>query len=290
MDAPITTKQANFHARSNSLPSKSHPLVADVEDQVRRLRASEATSSSSSSLCQNLAALKDMYECTDNLLQLRLTQKAFSNERNDRYVEDMMDGSLKLLDICSSSMDALSQIKGSVQDLESSLRRRNGCESSLANEIRKYFISRKQVNKFVCKCFGNMKRMQKSNATITDNNHGFVALVGMLKELEAVSLTVFKSLLSFVYSQKSKSNGWSVVSKLIQSKRVSGEIEDKEYKLDDALEALIKNKSGKSIDVSQVQKDLEALESTIQELEEGLECVFRCLIKTRVSLLNIVNH
>ncbi|XVF03732.1 hypothetical protein REPUB_Repub05bG0019200 [Reevesia pubescens] len=293
MDAPVTTMKANFHARSNSLPSKSHPLVADIEDQLRRLRASEATTSSPSSLCRNLAVLKEMHECANDLFQLPLSQKAFSNDRHDKYVEDMLDGSLKLLDICSSSSDALSQINGCVQDLESSLRRRNGCESSLANEIRKYFTLRKQLNKIVCKCFGNIKRMQKRNAAILDNDHDFELLVSMLKEVEAVSLTVFESLLSFVYSPKSKSTGWSLVSKLIQSKRVSCEIEDKDDKIDEALEALIKNKSGKSIDVTQVQKalkNLEAFESTIQELKEGLECAFRCLIKTRVSLFNIVNH
>ncbi|KAK6245655.1 hypothetical protein SCA6_008745 [Theobroma cacao] len=270
MDALIITMKSNFHARSNSLPSKSHPLVADVEDQLRRFRASEATFSSPSVLCQNLSALKDLYECADNLLQLQLAQKAFSNELHDKCVEDMLDGSLRVLDICSSSKDALSQIKGCLQDLESSFRRRTGCESSLANEIRKYFISRKQVSKIVCECFGNMKRMQKRNAAIPENDHDFVAVVSMLKEVEAVSLTVLESLLLFVYAPKSKSIGWSLVSKLIQSKRLSCEIEDKEDKIDHTLEALIKNKSSKSIDVTQVQKalkDLEAFDSIIQELE-----------------------
>ncbi|EOY15209.1 Uncharacterized protein TCM_034354 [Theobroma cacao] len=245
MDALIITMKSNFHARSNSLPSKSQPLVADVEDQLRRFRASEATFSSPSVLCQNLSALKDLYECADNLLQLQLAQKAFSNELHDKCVEDMLDGSLRVLDICSLSKDALSQIKGCLQDLESSFRRRTGCESSLANEIRKYFISRKQVSKIVCKCFGNMKRMQKRNAAIPENDHDFVAVVSVLKEVEAVS-------------------------KLIQSKRLSCEIEDKEDKINHTLEALIKNKSSKSIDVTQVQKalkDLEAFDSIIQELE-----------------------
>ncbi|XP_017981161.1 PREDICTED: LOW QUALITY PROTEIN: uncharacterized protein LOC18591673 [Theobroma cacao] len=292
MDALIITMKSNFHARSNSLPSKSHPLVADVEDQLRRFRASEATFSSPSVLCQNLSALKDLYECADNLLQLQLAQKAFSNELHDKCVEDMLDGSLRVLDICSLSKDALSQIKGCLQDLESSFRRRTGCESSLANEIRKYFISRKQVSKIVCKCFGNMKRMQKRNAATPENDHDFVAVVSVLKEVEAVSLSVRVSIV-ICLPPKIKVN-WLVLGlKLIQSKRLSCEIEDKEDKIDHTLEALIKNKTSKSIDVTQVQKalkDLEAFDSIIQELEGGLECVFRCLIKTRVSFLNIVNH
>ncbi|MBA0877709.1 hypothetical protein Goshw_028904 [Gossypium schwendimanii] len=192
MEAPITTMKAKSHSRSNSLPSESHPVVADVEDKLCRLRALEATSSSPSSLCKNLATLKEMYECADNLLH--------------------------------SSKDALSQIKGCVRDFESSLRRKIRCKSSLVNEIREYFISRKQVNKIVCNCFGNMKRMQKSNATLVESDDDLVALASMPNEVEAVSLTVFKSLLSFLYSPKSKPAGWSLVSKLVQSKPVCKEI------------------------------------------------------------------
>ncbi|MBA0676403.1 hypothetical protein Goari_017880 [Gossypium aridum] len=49
-----------------------------------------------------------------------------------------------------------------------------------------------------------MKRMQKSNATLVESDDDLVALASMLNEVEAVSLTVFKSLLSFLYSPKSK--------------------------------------------------------------------------------------
>ncbi|PPD91865.1 hypothetical protein GOBAR_DD11175 [Gossypium barbadense] len=191
MEAPITTMKAKSHARSNSLPSESHPVVAAVEDKLRRCKPP-----------RRLSQMKD----------------------DMKLVDDMLDGSLKLLDTCSSSKDALSQIKGCVRDFESSLRRKIRCKSSLVNEIREYFISRKQVNKIVCNCFGNMKRMQKSNATLVERDNDLVALASMLNEVEAVSLTVFKSLLSFLYSPKSKPAGWSLVSKLVQSKPVYKEI------------------------------------------------------------------
>ncbi|CAN6688235.1 unnamed protein product [Malus baccata var. baccata] len=38
------------------------------------------------------------------------------------------------------------------------------------------------------------------------------------------------------------------------------------------------------------QNQLEKLESCIQDHEEGLERLFRQMIKTRVSFLNILNH
>ncbi|KAK2660862.1 hypothetical protein Ddye_007395 [Dipteronia dyeriana] len=95
---------------------------------------------------------------------------------------------------------------------------------------------------------------------------------------------MFKSLMSFVYPIKarSKCTGWSLVSKVIHSKRVyCGEEMDNLEKVDFSLDALIRNK--KSIDVMKLQKaqkGSEELESTMQEIEEGLECVFRFLIKT----------
>ncbi|EEF29123.1 hypothetical protein RCOM_0550780 [Ricinus communis] len=48
-----------------------------------------------------------------------------------------------------------------------------------------------------------------------------------------------------------------------------------------------------SKDVNQVKnvlKGLEALELSLQEVEEELECAYTRLVKTRVSLLNILNN
>ncbi|KAL5847964.1 hypothetical protein ACOSQ3_011488 [Xanthoceras sorbifolium] len=297
MEASIAITKGSCHARSNSLPSRSHPLIVSVDDQLQRLRGSlEATTSPSPSMiCQNLAALKDLFECVDNMLQLPLARKALCNiEQQDKCIEDVLDGSLRLLDMCGNTRDVFSHMKSCVQELESSLRRRNVRESSLANDIDKYMISRKQVNKMVRKLSGDFKTMQEEKLEILDKDQDLVTVVDMLREVESLSFTVFKSLLSLVcpIKARSKCTSWSLVSKLVQSKRVACEEEmDNLEKLDGALNALTKNK--KCIDVIQVQKarkGLEALESTMQEIDEGLECVFRFLIKTRVSLLNILNH
>ncbi|KAK0575537.1 hypothetical protein LWI29_002280 [Acer saccharum] len=129
--------------------------------------------------------------------------------------------------MCGNIRDVFSHMKNCVQELESSLRRRNVQESSLANEIEKYMISRKQANKMVRKCSGNFKTMQKGKLAILDKDQDLVTMVDMLREVESVSFTVFKSLLSFVcpIKARSKCNSWSLVSKVIQSKRVSCEEE-----------------------------------------------------------------
>ncbi|KAK9944333.1 hypothetical protein M0R45_009906 [Rubus argutus] len=63
-------------------------------------------------------------------------------------------------------------------------------------------------------------------------------------------------------------------------------------KVDAALCSLISHETKKdnTLPVENVQNCLWELEMDIQDIEEGLECLFRRLIKARVSLLNIFNN
>ncbi|KAI3956796.1 hypothetical protein MKX01_027981 [Papaver californicum] len=47
-----------YHARSISLPTRSHPLAAAVEEQLCKLISSDLNAS----ISNNLVALKDLYE------------------------------------------------------------------------------------------------------------------------------------------------------------------------------------------------------------------------------------
>ena len=126
-----------------------------------------------------------------------------------------------------------------------------------------------------------------------------LAIVSLLKELEAVTILVFESLLTFIAGKKSqsKSSSWYVVSKLVHPKRIEcggKETDANEFeKVDAALKTLISHKTSKSdysIHVQNAQNWKGKLESSIQDVEEVLECLSRRLVKTRVSILNIHNH
>ncbi|KAL6270925.1 hypothetical protein ACE6H2_027836 [Prunus campanulata] len=147
-----------FHTRSNSFPSRPHPIVQEVDEHLCRWRSSEATSTSSTSISHKLTGLQDLHNYVDRLLQLPLTQQGLAQEQNEKSTNELLDGSLRLLDVCSSTKDALLQTMECVQDLQSIMRRRRGGESeALTTEVRKYLTSRKMVKKAIHKDMVNLK-------------------------------------------------------------------------------------------------------------------------------------
>ncbi|XP_004292292.1 PREDICTED: uncharacterized protein LOC101305433 [Fragaria vesca subsp. vesca] len=272
-----------YHTRSNSFPSGPHPIIQEVDEHLCRLRSSEATSTSSSSIRHQLSGLKDLHDCVDRLVQLPLTQQSLSQEKNQKWTSELLDGSLRLLDVCGIAKDSLLQTKEYIQDLQSIIRRRGGEESGvLTSEVRKYLTSRKMMKKTIQKALVNLKA-NRSTFSSLDNNQETIAVASKLRDIEAVTLTVLQSVLSFISGPKSKPSSWSLVSKVVQSKRIACE----EAKVNEFAEV---DAAFKSIKNANAQNQLSNLESCIQDQLEGLQCLFRQLIKTRVSLLNILNH
>ena len=290
--SPLNQK-SNYQARSISLPSKPHPLIVQCNEHLCRLGASDASSSTSSSLSSKLSCLQDLHECVEKLLQLPLTQQAIVQEHNDKWVEELLDGSLRLLDVCTAAKDALIHTKECARELQSIIRRRRGGEMELEREVQKYLMSRKVVKKAAQKALKGMERK------CAEKNHENLVMVSTLREIEAATLDVFESLLSYVAGPRSrlKSSNWSLVFKLVHPKRVACENEETDKseleKVDAALNCITGQTSSKSdynVHVENVQYSLGQLEPIVQDLEEGLESLFRRLIRTRVSLLNIFNH
>ncbi|KAK8653455.1 hypothetical protein V6N13_127453 [Hibiscus sabdariffa] len=278
----------SFHARSNSLPSRQHPIASQIDENLNRLRASQSASTSSSSIGHQLNCLQDLYDSVDMLLQLPLAQQSLAQEQQRKSVEQLLDGSLMLLDACGTAKDALSQTKECTQELQSILRRRRGVEGP-ANEVRKYLTSRKAVRKAICKALKSLKHME--NKLSKDGETG--AMISTLKQVEAVTISILQSLLSFISGPEaeSKSSPWSLVSKLMHQKKVT--CEEEEHKTNEIAnaEATLRSfiKSGSMKHAENAQSELENSERCIQDLDEGLESFFRRLIKARVTVLNILN-
>nr|KJB15927.1 hypothetical protein B456_002G204700 [Gossypium raimondii] len=285
MAASPLNVQPSFHARSNSLPSRQHPITSQIDENLNRLRASESASTSSSSTGHELTCLQDLYDYVDMLLQFPLTQQALAQDQQRKSVEQVLDASLVLLDVCGTAKDALLRTKECTQELQSVLRRRRGGVEGLGDEVRKYLTSKKEVRKAISKAFKNLKHMDNKLMS-KDGETG--AVISTLKQVVAATMGVLQSLLSFISGAEASSR-WSLLSKLMHQKSVRCEEEEEKTNeianAESALRSFIK--SGNVKHVENVQNELQNSEYCIQDLEEGLESFFRRLIKARVTVLSI---
>ncbi|XP_073287200.1 uncharacterized protein [Primulina huaijiensis] len=263
----------------------------EIQDHLCWLRGSEVTSVKS--ICSNLACLVNLHEGIKNLIQFPSIQQAISHDQCGTWIDEILEGSLRLLDLCGFSRDVVCLTKDSFQNLESSIRRNRG-ETATAKDIDSYVASRKKINQMVNKNIKNMKSFNQNLTPVLENAEDLKAIARVLKEMEAISSSVLKSILILVSGAKrrSKQRSWLLLSKLTQTNRVHDEMEQ-EMDGGDMLYALNVNKLEKGMDKitkQTVLRQLKSSEMTIQELEEGLESFFRSLVKTRVSLLNALSH
>ncbi|CAI0469112.1 unnamed protein product [Linum tenue] len=162
-------------------------------------------------------------------------------------------------------------MKESVAELQSAIRRRQG---GMEGETRRYLKSRKTVIKAIQKV---LKGMENKKSTSSNN----VETLSMLKEAESAVVKVLECLLAFISQTSSKPSSWSLF------KRVASASSENEFADVDA--SLKTNKSNINKSSEEIQLHLKNLQPCIQDLEEGVENLFRRLIKTRVSILNIHN-
>ncbi|PIA46939.1 hypothetical protein AQUCO_01500457v1 [Aquilegia coerulea] len=287
--SPLMAKYG-YHVRSTSLPSTSHPLTSRVEDELNKLRGWVASNSSSLKsvvvLQDGLCGITCLYESVEDLLRLSHIQQVLVHHRHEKCVDTVLDGSLRLLDVSGTARDVLLQIKEQIQQTQSALRRRKSGKFDSKNELDVYSSSRKKMHKVIEKCLGDLKKMDNKHPfSPSEKDQDLLALITVLREVEIITLSVFESMLSFISGSSTlqKSGGWALLSKFKSNNRIICEMQE-----EGGNEVATVYSAVRTGQIS--QKRLEILETSIQSLEEGLENMFRRLIKTRASLLNILSN
>lgn len=250
--------------RSISLPTRSHHSTLEVEDQLANLKTWESSMSSirdAETFCSGLTCLERVYTCVDNLLTLPLTQQALSHREQEKLVDELLVRSIRLLDICGSIRDVVAQVKGHVRDIQSAQRRRKENLSidallmkKLKKNAKKAVAKLQQIDHVFCSKLSNL------------DNH-LSSVIKVLRDVSEVSILVFGLMFSFIseFISKLKTRSkWSILSKLIQ-----------------------KGTAGNNY---LPQICVGALDCHFESIENGLASMFRRLIRTRASLLNIQSH
>ncbi|XP_023766871.2 uncharacterized protein LOC111915446 [Lactuca sativa] len=252
------------HIRSISLPNRSHPSTLHFEEEFinfKNLEASISSVQTTDTICDALLGLERLHTYVNDHINLPLTRQALSHEKHQKFVDKLLDQSMMLLDVCGSVRDAMQQFKQHLRDLQSAQRRGKGdmsINTSFFNKMRKdtrrTLSSLKQISN------------KMGDTSLLNLDHQLSDVIRSLRDTSLVSISVYESIMSLTSAlvSKPKPLRWSIVSNLIHK---------------DTIE---------SVDHPQVS--IEALECHIDVIENGLECVFRSLIKTRAGLLNTHSH
>lgn len=171
------------------------------------------------------------------------------------------------------------------------------------DQVEKYIASRKVVKRAIQKAVSSVKGSSGGGKPSSIKDPETMALIGLLFDVEAASLNVFEALLCYASGKKgrAKPTGWALVSKLMRATKAhppsstdqdapdhqSGEANEFAA-VDAAVDAAATRLSDAGAEG--MGEQLGKLEACVQDLEGGLEGLFRRLIRNRVSLLNILNN
>ncbi|GLT31346.1 hypothetical protein SLA2020_060880 [Shorea laevis] len=133
-----------------------------------------------------------------------MIQKALLHQGHEKWVHQVSESSLRMLDICGISRDVLLLVKDHVQDLQFALRRvsADDVKSNIGTKIAVYTQYRKKLKKETLKCLQLLKGMKNkpiapSDISPVDDN--LTVVVDVLREVRATTICIVESLLSLPF-------------------------------------------------------------------------------------------
>ncbi|KAJ0251067.1 DUF241 domain protein [Hirschfeldia incana] len=303
-----------YKARCVSLPVRLHPSVRRIQELVSKVRALGSSSLESKTMVRDgLSGLTEIYRCLseDLFKSSSETQQALLNSG---LMDELLEVSSKYLEVCGGAKDGASRIKKSVVELQSALRRsKKGGEFSLKSDVEAYMASRKEIKKEVKKYMVMSKETDaclESSVWCGGDDQDVSALVRMMQDTSVITSLVLRTVLSLLSSPKGLKNhnqhkGWGIVMKLVKKgidhhheKDFSCiELEAMEAELGKLVEVTTREDQEEEKETSEEASEMiqcavvrsKDVEAAMEELEEGIEGLFKVMIQARVSLLNILS-
>jgi hypothetical protein len=225
------------------MPSSSRSSETSIDEQILSLKAAISLPSVSiKTMVDSLSKLGSIYNHIDALTCLPRSQR--------KAVEEELEHSLVLLDLCSAVQESFVELKASVQEVQLALER--GDHTAAHTKIQCYVRSAKKAQKL-------FKKVNKKTASDIEG----CWVINLVAEAREIAVLILESTLHLMLKQIviPSSSKWSLVSKSFRKKCV----------------------------VSCDAEQLQGLELDVVDLESRVGTLFRTLIQSRVSLLNALS-
>ncbi|XP_020147607.1 uncharacterized protein [Aegilops tauschii subsp. strangulata] len=252
------TTAATAHARSASLPHEHpHPIMAHLDDSIRTLRSwsARATGGQSSGIALVDAVLAALGEL------LALPQAVAALHTATAACDQILERILVLADAYGTFLSALVTLKQSVAEQQVGTRRGDGMMVAASLRVHR------RTEKELCRLVTMMRHAARGTLRPLDTTNNEV--IGIVADVAVATVeaseTIFMECAAMSPDMQVPSNKWLA--------RLSVRPSAKKAAPETAMVAL---------------ERLEKLEESIGGLETGSEKVFRRLLQSRVSLLNIL--
>ncbi|XP_031103000.1 uncharacterized protein LOC116006674 [Ipomoea triloba] len=229
----------------------------------------------------NFDALRDLHDSANDLLHSPVIKREIATHRQEKLVHEVSEASLRMLEVCGTTKDVVLRVKDHLHDLRSAFRRIMVGETVCAeSKLQTFRCDRKKLRKEMMKRMNSLKGMRKKNACLAAakemsaaaDDDDLRAVVNVLREVRAATISMVEAVMSLMSMPCPDRSASSFAAKLMRVNSLS------RWEKCDATTLQCANTR------------LEAVEMAVGDLEWELEAIIRRLIRTRVSLLNILTN